>query len=59
MEKVIITRQPAYRYRGIDKAAKELGVSRTAIYLFINGTVQALSPAKRRRIIVRTQKESK
>lgn len=59
MEKVIITRQPAYRYRGIDRAAKELGVSRTAVYLFINGSVQALSQEKRRRIIVRTQKESK
>lgn len=59
MEKVIITRKPAYRYRGIDKAAKELGVSRTAVYLFINGSVQALSPAKRSRIVIRTQKESK
>lgn len=59
MEKVIITRKPAYRYLGIDKAAKELGVSRTAVYLFLSGSVQALSPAKRRRIIVRTQKESK
>lgn len=59
MEKVIITRKPAYRYYGIDKACKELGITRTTLYLFLGGSVQALSPAKRNRIIVRTQKESK
>ena len=54
MNQVTIYRRPAYRYSGVKEAAQALGVSRTAIHLFLAGRPETLGPEKRRRIVVKT-----
>lgn len=54
MNQVTIYRRPAYRYSGVKAAAQALGVSRTAIHLFLTGHPETLGPEKRRRIVVKT-----
>lgn len=52
--KLIIYRRPSYRYTGIKEAAAALGVTKTAIALYLGGRPETLGPAKRRRIVVKT-----
>lgn len=53
-KQLIIYRRPSYRYTGIKEAAAALGVTRTAIHLYLDGRPGTLGPAKRRRIVVKT-----
>ena len=52
VEKLVIRRRMSYRYVGIGKAAKALGVSTNAVKQFLDGRTYSLSRAKRDRIEV-------
>lgn len=52
--KVVIIRRPAYRWEGIEDAAKKLGCTSQALRLYLGGRRCSLGPAKRARIVVRT-----
>lgn len=51
-KKIVIVRRVSYRYDGICRAAKELGVTETAVRMAITGRPYSLSRAKRERIRV-------
>ena len=51
-KKIVIVRRVSYRYDGIGRAAKELGVTETAVRMAITGRPYSLSRAKRERIRV-------
>lgn len=55
MKKVIIIRRPAFRWQGIESAAKELGCTSQALRLYLGGRTCSLGPAKRARIVVKTE----
>lgn len=52
--KVIIYRRPAFRWSGINRAAKELGVSGTAIRRYLAGESGVLCKERRSRIVIKT-----
>ena len=54
MPKVIIYRKPSFRWNGIKRAAKELGVSRTAVRRFLAGESGVISKERRERIVIKT-----
>lgn len=59
MTKVTITRRPSFRWSGIGSAAKSLGVSRTAVRLYLSGRTNTLSKEKRDRIVIKTVQPKK
>ena len=59
MPKVIIYRKPSFRWNGINRAAKELGVSRTAVRRFLAGEYGVISKERRERIVIRTLRPRK
>ena len=54
MDKVIIYRKPSFRWSGINKAAIQLGVSRTAVRRYLGGDTGVISKERRSRIVVKT-----
>ena len=59
MDKIVIYRRPAFRWSGVGRAAKELGVSRSAVALYLGGRTNTLSKEKRDRIVIKTVRKSK
>lgn len=51
-KKIVIVRRVSYRYDGIGRAAKELGVTEQAVRMCITGRTGSLSRAKRERLRV-------
>ena len=54
-KKVVIIRRPAYRWSGIEKAARELGCTSQALRLYLGGRRCSLGPAKRARVVIKTE----
>lgn len=58
-KKIVIYKRPSWRWSGIGNAAHELGVSRTAVSLYLSGRTETLSKEKRDRIVVKTVQPKK
>lgn len=60
MDKLIIKRRRMWRYTGISKVAKALGVTDKAVYQYASAGIKSLSAEKRARIkIIEIEEESK
>ena len=53
MEKVIITMELRPRFGDVKKAAVQLGVSRTAVRMYLGGAKASLGREKAERIVIR------
>lgn len=52
-DKVIINMELRPRFGDVKRAAEELGVTRTAVRLYLSGSKEGLGRAKRERIVIR------
>lgn len=53
MKKIIIERIPSFRWRGIERAAKELGVCRSCVRMYLLGRTNSISKEKGARIVIK------
>ena len=53
MEKVIINMELRPRFGDVKKAAVQLGVSRTAVWMYLGGAKASLGREKAERIVIR------